>query len=330
MVSTHAGRNKESVKPKDEMKVITTSRLKGVKKLKPIVESWKRELYARTVLMVEEGECSLHEGELKEALSMFDEVLKYTPKSKPNGLCGKGPTLSEVLRVCQASADAEIVLFLNADIEIASCKYELGGRMKDQLEIGNLMMIQRMETDESRKEIRRYQEGYDGFAMHTDKKVEITEVHELMRIGQVGWDYALPLSMDRRKISVWPGSEFRHKMHETGSSLQWEDAMTRICHGIDKTWTSRSEKKRKMAVWLAKIMLGYSDLGKQRFNESKNAYKKALSWLGSRILYYGFIRGELSSLSQSGRHKIGSYKGIRRVSCRLNGCLPRMNKTVQK
>ena len=286
----------------ESIQVITTSRLGEVAALAQVAESWKRELGAKTVLMVEAGEARKRKGEVLKAREIFDDINEYTLGSNPWALNGKGPTIKEVLSRCKASAEVEIVVFLNADIEIARGSSALASRIREGLISSRLILFQRIETSLDGREIRRYSEGFDGFAVNPQNVGDVDEVLGLMRIGQVGWDYALPLCFEKKMVRVWCGSEFRHKIHATGSSLQWEDAITRLSFAIDKSWKVSAEKKRQLALLFGTLCLRWAELGLVRFASSRSSYKRCLVWLGCRVMYYGFIKPELGSIQKLDLH----------------------------
>jgi len=291
------------------VRVITTSSLATISGISASVESWKGRLGAKVTLMIEEDERELHEAEFNEAKKMFDDIFEYTLGCKRGTLFGKGPTLKEVLELCEASVEAETVLFLNADIRVVDNTRQLVEQLKECLKENELILLQRIDIGGTGNEIQRYREGYDGFALNPKKLGAYVDSYEFMRIGQVGWDYALPLGLDKGRVRIWQGDHFKHRVHPTGSSLQWEDAITRISFAINQTWISEAKASHQVALSCARSLLKWADLRSYHFAETKNVVKRGLSWLGCRVIYYGFIRSELRGVEALGYGSPGSVDG---------------------
>lgn len=270
------------------------------------MQTWRMLGNITVAVMIEEREVSNVRRIMKETIGDGFEIIPYRYQSglllenKEEGR-KRSPLFSQVWEEMQAvKSSYEYLGFVNSDIEYhqhaESCSIrellDAPGHSGTSLVLG-----QRIDylQDWSRP-IGRYLAGYDIFIIRSRFDEINKAAFERCRIGQVGWDYLIPLTQEKSSVCCIDSTSTYHRSHKTGSSSSWNQAIIttfRLSHEswYRDTWDRGFTRSMTLVLYMG-CRAAISWLPKSLHTRCR----KSLEYVFARVFFYCFTKKELASI----------------------------------
>ena len=199
------------------------------------------------------------------------------------------PSLMEVWKLFQNNQAARY-LYFNSDLEFDANSWGSTEAVLEKISHNKLItFFCRYDYHEANPDASRvYVSGFDVFIIPASMLDSVGDKSlGLFSIGNVGWDYFLPLSIKQDRVQLAYGLPVRHMMHPTGSSKDWGDMIFKLLPEIDESWINLLPRKRGILLRLC-IYIARMDKGVDR--SSKDLMAKTVSYMISRCSYYLCLR----------------------------------------
>ena len=275
--------------------IVTTFRLSDISQVSSSLNKWNSEKSASMCALIEEAEYLSNPSKIEQLKDIIDIIVPYrleVDNGIDAGFSKKSPRITDVLEAMKRLKGFRYYAFTNADIEWHG-QHEKADPYKiiDELSNGQkAIFAHRRDYSSDPRDFKCYMQGLDFFALPNRVLDTIGFSQELsfFQIGQVGWDYALPLSLPSSQVSITRILPIYHKTHATGSNTDWSEAIVNTMPFIHPTWT-RNNPIMKFALHTTNLLV--ARLGKARSTRSgKERLKNTVYYFASRILFYGFIK----------------------------------------
>ena len=288
--------------------LFTTFPLKRWERYKHSVLSWRKVQFLTIKVLVTQPEIDTF-TEVKEELeaNSINCHVVPAPPSRSRGSKdatfvqpSSAPSILELLDLFNTSLGERVLIYVNADIYLPHDEIE---RLKRYI---GLSLSQRTAIFFRRHNCLNYsdlfptvyEDGYDMFMLHTAllsglRREPLSE----FRIGQVGWDYALPLSFPRHAINQSTNLTLRHIVHESGSTSSWDVAMINAFRCTHMSYRSMlipsTILNPKISSFLSRFCSHFFDTG-----YSKSKLISFARWAIARIIFYLHIKPSLESIAR--------------------------------
>lgn len=192
----------------------------------------------------------------------------------------KTPSLYHIISVFHAYPNHQFYSFVNADIEINP------SALSDSLSLAQtrhrVLFASRQDYSHSQEPTTYYQ-GFDYFSIPSRLLCHFTQpsLHKFY-IGQVGWDYYLPLSLPKPIVQFSYNLPIYHSIHPTGSHASWADAIVAIFPEIHYSWLNSQSYCRRTATNICRRLLPLS----LRLTIWLPALRTPTNYLLARIIFY--------------------------------------------
>ena len=208
----------------------------------------------------------------------------------------RSPRIINILETMKGLKGFKYYAYANADIELRANQRRIDlCRKIDELSSGSrIIFAHRRDYSSDAEGFTFYMQGLDFFVFpnKTLEELEFSQGLYLCQIGQVGWDYMLPLCMPAPQVLTTCRLPLYHETHPTGSNADWSEAIMNILPHIHSTWTN---ERPIMKVVLRIANRLSSSLEKRKSTPTNDWYKRAMYYFWSRVLFYGFIQRLFSS-----------------------------------
>lgn len=210
----------------------------------------------------------------------------------------RAPFLSEVLSCFSKYPEFDLYAFVNADIEPNLPSWHQSSLSTDLSSIPSrpiLYLAHRQDYLESRENLAPYLQGFDFFLLNKSLLNSLDfSLYSDLRIGQVGWDYLFPLSINAFHVYKASNPLLLHRIHPTGSSSSWESAILQILQLIHPSWLQLSNTLLRLLFPLTK-RISHSLLMR---SSRKTRSMRLLTYFYTRIIFYTFVVKLLSRIPQ--------------------------------
>lgn len=214
----------------------------------------------------------------------------------------RSPLFSQVWEVLESRRSAfDYLGFVNSDIEYHSCGKDCSlNRLIGQEGqcASTLILSRRIDYDTTiDRQIGEYLDGYDVFLIRSGGMPLNTCIFSRCRIGQVGWDYFVPLCQDKGNVALLPSTSTFHRIHQTGSSKKWEQEVIDVFLCSHQSWYNSSSimsygRRHMLFIYTScRIITKRLPRAWQRFT------KDLIDYFSARIVYYFFIKNALKSMT---------------------------------
>jgi len=178
------------------------------------------------------------ESELPLLPSDLPTHLRFIPY---RALDRKTPTLQQVASVFHHSNNSQYLAFFNADISYLPCYQQdllaSPGITPSLFSDLHVLFAHRHDyLDEPSLGFQPYLDGFDYFSLKRSLLPLLLGTSPDFSIGQVGWDYYLPLSLPRNRVLTASSLPLFHKMHPTSSTSSWDSSMLSLFPLIHSSW----------------------------------------------------------------------------------------------
>lgn len=283
------------------MKVTLTTTLKASdwQKHKNSLLSWQNSLLININILIHETEIISLRADC--SIEQLLPSIRFIPYSTPslatleNNTQSSPPSLTQIFNLMKYSEHSEVYGFFNADIYLSpSCTDQFTSILAKAKESSRLYLIHRTDyCQDTKTRLGPYIQGFDMFLLNSELLTHINpDSYREFLIGQVGWDYALPLLLDRKLVRVALDSPIFHDIHQTGSSLSWSSQMNLIYGRISGSWIHELPAPKQICYLLikpTKIDRLLSYITTQAVSQ----------YLLSRIRFYFFMQPMLRSIEPS-------------------------------
>ena len=271
------------------------------------LQTWRRLRSTTLAVMIEESEVS---DVMRVMRAPIGDGIKIIPYRYQTGIHlssdeeegrKRSPLFSQVWELMQAEKGSYDYLgFVNSDIEYHG--HTEGCSIRALLSApgpseNSVVLGQRIDyTQDNAHPIGRYLAGYDIFIIRSRFDEIQTSVFKRCRIGQVGWDYLIPLSQEKKNVCCLNSTSTYHRIHKTGSSSSWSKEIIAAFGLSHESWYRDSWDRgftRSMTLMLyMECRVAIEWLPKNLHNHCK----KCLEYVFARVFFYCFIRKELASI----------------------------------
>ena len=279
--------------------LVATFRLTDVNHTGKFIKAWKSDPSVKVLVLIESSEWASYPEDARLLLGLVDKVKTYTA-SRSNRLQAstkKSPYLTDVFQAMHEYSGYNYYAYVNADIEISPmhgcCDMEQS--IKKLITKRAILFARRHDYLSNKRLAKPYDKGFDFFAMSSEalSLLTIPIKSREFQIGQVGWDYMLPLCIPKQMVVFTNEIPLYHKCHPTGSSEDWGRAMASFLPYIHKTWLY-GKPIQKTIVYLCCMMLKIRDADSIPF--IKNIWaSEILVYLASRTSFYLALKDLLQS-----------------------------------
>ena len=266
--------------------------------------SWRKVPFLSITVLVTQSEIDSFAKVKKELeANLINCHIIPTPPSRPKHPTpehpSSAPSIIELLDLFNTSLSERVLIYVNADIYLPQDQIEkLGSYIELSLGCRKAIFFRRhncLKYSDPFPAV--YKAGYDMFMLHTALlSVLRREPLREFRIGQVGWDYALPLSVPRHATSESTNIILRHIIHDSGSTDSWDLAMMHVFRCIHPSYRSMSNPFTALSLKLLSALARFSE---HFFEPSQSSQSKTNCfgrWAIARIIFYLHIKPTLKSI----------------------------------
>lgn len=195
----------------------------------------------------------------------------------------KTPSLHQVISVFHSYPKHLFYSFVNADIEINPLL------LSDSLSLvqssHHILFASRQDYSHTQEPTTYYQ-GFDYFLIPSCLLCHFTQssLHKFY-IGQVGWDYYLPLSLPKPIVQFSYNLPIYHSLHPSGSHASWADAIVAIYPEIHHSWFTSQRYYRRTVTAICSLLFFFS----LRLTFWLPSLRTPTNYLLSRIIFYGLL-----------------------------------------
>ena len=282
--------------PLTNLLVITTFRPSETKLLTTL-STWAHFSDVHLAALIEESELPSLRKNIR-LHSIFGTVLTYTyraPSSTPfsSQSLKTSPTLQQVFDAFLTLDQFSSYIYINADLELYLPGYSVCAVSPTLIPPPGVVLLgSRRDYTYSRKHFSTYTIGYDliGLDRETLHELLLPNTFHHYQIGEVGWDYLLPLSLPRNRILIQDNIPIYHKVHPTGSSSdRWSESILLVTRNIHKSWLE-THNLAKIASIISLAIANLLPESDSRSSRSLSFLRKLVFYLSSRLAYYACIK----------------------------------------
>lgn len=249
-------------------------------------------LYPSKIQQLRELDISVHPRDFSVLSTLSDLSYLSSPRTPSLAL------LWDVLRQVIPNGDAAV--FTNADIYLKHGEADsLNNLIKYCLNQQRIAFLHRWDYLEDQPTLSNpYLDGFDVLIIPKNVLDDCSTDHlSLFSIGQVGWDYALPLFFDYDKVLRSSSIQLRHCVHATTSTSPWGLAMQQIIVSLGPSHIDRLDIFRRMVFNGLKRSAAFYKFLSMRIRMNSVA-SSMFTYIFSRIAYYAVIRKLLKNIRE--------------------------------
>ena len=276
--------------------VVTTMSAIDVSAVKNFLHDWGNIGGLKIVLLLEEDEVSVRGEELKRIVGSSVELATYHANKREK----RSPMLEDIWEVFRQRASYDGYIYVNGDILLSHPGSNRGILSGADLE---RVLARRKVTFAKRRDFKDssdvpviYQYGYDMVIVPTELLGVVPSfVLKNWQIGQVGWDYALPLGICKRYCITSTELGIYHRIHRSASQADWSRAMLNLARSLHWSWVTDLGLGKRLMLRLLISPLIINTLTFRSSSAVEHIQRKVRHFY-SRIIFYGFIYGLLEDL----------------------------------
>ena len=289
-------------KTNNKLLLITTFRTKDLDRYSRCIQSWSNQPQVDVAALIEEDELASNDERTKELRKQITRIITYKNNETHPDASGakKSPNLSAVFDAIALSEGYEYYAYANADIELAaaSSDFNIVKAIADIIPAKGIAFAQRRDYSQSQSDYKTYNRGYDFFALHhsTIKTAKLSPSAGNLQIGQVGWDYALPLSFPKKLVTLTDSLPLYHQIHPTGNSANWDSSIVSLLSEIDHSWLEKRFDHRiaiNSSLLISRLLPKSGGVQQQQKSASSPIYyiaSRAAFYLAIRHILFGDLR----------------------------------------
>lgn len=235
------------------------------------------------------------ESELPPPCSDLPTYLRFIPYRPQHS---KTPSLQQVASVFHHSNNSQYLAFFNADISYQPLYqpslFPSPGIIPSLFSDLHVLFAHRHDyRDQAVLGHHPYLDGFDYFSLTRSSLPLLFGISPDFSIGQVGWDYYLPLSIPRNRVATVSTLPLFHKIHPTSSTSSWDSSMLSLFPLIHLSWIQSRPYPFRVFFFLVRACLSPR---LPYLNKVSNLFP--FRYLLSRICCYCFIKPMLASASR--------------------------------
>ena len=273
----------------------TTFRLRDIRSVSGFLRKWKADKNISLMVLIESSEYSSKLEARKMLASLVDEIVLYnsiSDNTRTNLLEKNPPSLLNIIEALKhKSSGYDYVGYANSDIQLISHKrdQDLSEEIHKLSRGMRAVFAHRKDYSDDHSIFSDYMQGLDLFMFPSQliRTMRLSPALRMFRIGQVGWDYMLPLSLPKQHVTTTCALPLYHKTHKTGSNADWSRAVLCFLPYIDTSWTDGRPFGRAVLV-CARFLQGLlRNLRLPQYTQAMLA--DGFDYFGSRIIFYSVI-----------------------------------------
>lgn len=284
--------------------VITTLPLSRIDDFLECLATWTQ--HYQLYVLLSTAEANEYPLELDKLNGLNIQPLVHDFDVSPSG--GRGcfskrtPSLALLWEVLELTlANDQAAVYINADIELPKGEHKKLNKIVEYCQTNKqIAFLRRWDYfGESRSLSTPYLAGFDLFVLpktllsHCDRKSL-----QNFFLGQVGWDYALPLLFAFQTVLTSFSVHITHKIHPTSSTAPWEDAMILVCQNIHSSHFRRLGIFRVLVPRILSYLGSAYKMSLQRTLNQDSPFISGIKYIYARILFYFLIKRVLLNLRE--------------------------------
>lgn len=269
------------------------------------VNSWRAFSFVDTTILCTQDDLNSYSDTVAHISSLGIDFRSYgdssVPKSDRNGKPNRTPSLKSLFEVFNQGKRSSCYIYTNADIYLAPSHHAvLSDLLRYSIEHRKIIFASRWDVTTYGEPVPKlYDIGFDLFIVPESCLHKISQVDlSTFFIGQVGWDYALPLSLVRDDICKTSILPIEHLVHPTTSTQSWSSAMLNILTVIHQSHIHRSSFSLLSYKTIKSLLLVSKLLQRIMPSWLYRRLSPYLKYINSRLSFYGYIGIALSSLPE--------------------------------
>lgn len=275
--------------------IITTFKASYIELISHCLRSWKSNPYIDLLALLEEEDWrdSVSYRELITDCVTMISTYRLSGSEIDENTRKRSPSLFTVFNSLKAYRGYSYYGFVNSDIELDASDDFLH-KVSSASEHSNLVLYPRRDYGNYLVNSRLYRLGFDFFVAPAALvySLDIPPALKGFRVGEVGWDYILPLSMPKSRIRFSDNLYLYHRLHPSGSTEMWDSAIITCLFNIHATWVSAVP----YSLLIASLKLLYRcSISLEEWLPVRLHLKGLISYLISRCLLRLFIKPVLLS-----------------------------------
>lgn len=208
------------------------------------------------------------------------------------------PTLTQILHAFQCYPYYDAYAFVNSDIQPLHDQLSstlTKSSLNNLLLLNSCLFIHRTDTPSHSQACAfpsLYKTGFDFFLLPKQILSSLDPYrYKSFKAGQVGWDYALPLSISPTLTYRNSTDLILHPIHPTGSSSSWSLAMLNVFYLVHPLRTVHLPLLHFLAYSFVSITL-------KLIPQSILMIFSPFLYLTSRVAFYGYLEHQLTLLQE--------------------------------
>jgi len=276
--------------------VVTTMSAIDASAVKNFLCNWGNIGGLMLVLLLEEDEVSIRGEELKRVVGSSVELATYRAGQREK----KSPMLEDIWEVFKQRTGYDAYIYVNGDILPSHPGADRG--VLSSADVGRVLAGRKV-TFSKRRDFKNandvpviYKYGYDMFIVPSELLGVVPSfILKDWQIGQVGWDYALPLGICKRYCITSTELGIYHRIHRSASQADWSSAMLNLARSINWSWVTDLGLGKRL---MFKLLISPLIINILTFTSPSvvGHIQRGVCYFYSRIIFYGLISGLLQDL----------------------------------
>ena len=276
--------------------VVTTMSVKETSMVKNFLGSWGNISDLKIVLLLEESELSIRGEELKRIVSPRVELATYRAGRGEK----KSPLLEDIWKVFIQRTGYDAYVYVNGDIFPSHPGSDTGvlsgADFRRVLGKRKVTFSKRRDFSDASDVPLIYEYGYDMLIVPSELlSVVPSTILKDWQIGQVGWDYALPLGICKEYCITSTELGLYHRIHQSGSQADWSRAMLNLARSIDYSWVTDLSIGKRIIFRLLTLRLILNMLTVPSSSVVERV-RRSVCYFYSRLVFYGLVSELLEDL----------------------------------
>ena len=281
----------------DNCSVYTSLPLNNWNRYEKSLLSWASLPICKTFILCSESEISAYNSLVSELRQRNIFCIAAHPKPQLSANRSTKPSFADIFKAIQSTSTPNTTsIFVNADITYNSrlpvlIEYyiSLASTLRKAIFFNRWDFLYSANAN-----LKPYTSGFDLIILPAiSLSLVPNSVLHSFCIGQVGWDYALPLSLPHHHVARSCSLPIVHRVHPTTSSASWSQAMSTLLLSIHYTHI-RGNYYYSTVHSLLLILYRLFQLPCLR---RLHLFQEGLTWLHSRLSFYLLITHLLRRLS---------------------------------
>lgn len=276
------------------MLLVTTFRLCDIDRFSCTLGRWRKQAGVTVAALIDNDELDSKTREVERLNELVDIVTTYELNKKDESRRASGknsPGVLDIIESMKKQKGYDYYTYVNADIELLTNlkRFNICEAIHEISNSKRVVFSHRRDYVLVPEIYHDYLQGLDLFSVPNSvlKKMILPKEIEFFRIGQVGWDYMLPLCLPKRQVAITNSLPIYHKVHRTGSNANWDLAISYCVSNMHRSWTDK-KPIRRLIIKIASCFM-HSTRDQSDSSRSSSLAARVSTHLITRIVFYAVL-----------------------------------------